>query len=188
MTIPETVSEKPRRGRPRSHARRRLDTLGPSIDTAGKTARTQLAWVYGQATTGYVDALLEPDDQRVFLGRRTRGDRLAAFSGYPRGYTGFAVEFGRWAEGLDAGTICQSLADCAACLRDGRTTFAHLAACYRKARLGGKAGTPLALARHLTRALDAYLRRFPATTEAEIRAAVGFFAYVQTRGEQEQTS
>jgi len=181
MAISETVSEKPKRGRPRSRARVFLDLLGaPPLDALGMSDRTQVSRVYQDATTQYVENLLEADDRRLFLG----GTQWHVTSRPPRGYATFAVEFGRWAEGADAGTICQQLVDVVQCVREGRATFTQIAAHFRQDRLGKRAGKPISLARHITRALREYLARFPETTPQDVRAAVGWLAHI-TRDEQE---
>lgn len=182
MSIPETVSEKPRRGRPRSHARNVLEQeLGTVI--GGGTLRTRLAGVYWFRTVALVDQLLGDDDQRVLLGGASRDLRSGVAAPSRRAH-GFAVEFGRWVaylgldDELDGDEIREHLVEVARLVREKQVTFSQAAAHYRKNRLGERAGTAFALAKHLARSLDAYLRKFPATPGREVEQAIERLAAV----------
>jgi hypothetical protein len=177
VSISETVSKKPRRGRPRSFARVFLDDLGPTLDARGKTLRTHLSHVYKAATYGNVDRLLNPDDQRVFLGGSSQEILESRAGPTPRGFHTFAVEFGRWSVQVDEDTIREHLVDVAAHIRTGQVTFTRAAAHYRRNRVGKRAGNEKALARHLARALDEYLLRFPMTTAEVIERAIVRLTY-----------
>jgi len=172
VRVSESVSEKPRRGRPRSRARVFLDEIGQLLDCQGKTDRTHISHVYSAATYGYVDKLLPPDDQRVFLGGSWEEIQTGTAGPKPRGFHTFAVEFGRWSVQVNDETIRDHLLDVAGHLRAGRVTFTRAAAHYRRNRIGKRAGTAKQLAKHLARALDEYLLRFPTTPPEVVDEAI----------------
>jgi hypothetical protein len=174
MSISETVSEKPRRGRPRSRQRKFLDDEGRGAVGTDTTLRTQLSHVYQFATIGNVDNLLDDDDQRTLLGGTPKEILTGTGRGTPRGFTTFAVEFGRWSEYFDLAddTIRGHLHDVAERIRSREITFSDAAFHYQALRIGARAGSPRSLALHLARALDAFLRRYPATPPEAIRQAL----------------
>lgn len=174
MSNTETVSEKRRRGRPRSHNRLFLDGLPGSLRSDRGTLRTKLAKVNEYMVVGLVDKLLEEADQRVFLGGSPAELMAGTSKGSPRGWSTFAVEFGRWVDASETTDeqAAEHLREVAQAVRNGQLTFGDCAAHYRKCRLGAKAGNARALTMHLARALDSYLKRFPETTSEMIETAV----------------
>ena len=169
MRVSESVSEKPRRGRPRSVARELAETDLVFVVGNGCT-RTRVDKAYAYRTIGYV-CDLDDDDQRQFLGG-TADEVRSGKASPPRGYGRFAVEFGRWSEQADDETIRDHLLDVAGHLRAGRVTFTRAAAHYRRNRIGKRAGTAKQLGKHLARALDEYLLRFPTTTPEAVEEAI----------------
>ena len=174
VNISKTDSKKPRRGRPRSHARRFLDAECRGAIGHNTTLRTQLAHVYQYATIGHVDDLLDSESQRTLLGGSSAELIAGTAKNTPRGFCSFAVEFGRWAELVEPGEdkLREHLLEVVEHVRAGSLTLGQAAAHYRANRLGRRAGTVRALTLHLARSLDAYLRRFPGTSADTITAAI----------------
>jgi hypothetical protein len=190
VSISETTSENRRRGRPRSYNREYLDGLPGSLKPTGGTVRTQLAKVNEYHVIGLIDELLEPDDQRVFLGGSPSELMAGKANCTPRGFCSFAIEFGRWADAssADLETLREHLLEVATAVRSGRIKFGDAAAHYRKNRLGSRAGNARSLGRHLARALDDYLRRFPDTKSETIKAALGHLVDANARVMQESAT
>jgi hypothetical protein len=178
VSISETDSKKPRRGRPRSFARKFLDAEGRGAVGTNATLRTQLAHVYQCATIGHIDDLLDEAAQKTLLGGSAREIIAGTAGGPPRGFCSFAVEFGRWAEIVDPPSqkLREHLLEVVEQVHGGSLTLGQAAAHYRKNRLGPRAGNLRALALHLARALDAYVRKFPATSPETIAGAVAVLA------------
>jgi hypothetical protein len=152
--------------------------------------RSQLAKVNEYNVTGLVDDLLSPDDQRVLWGASSAEMMAGSGGGYRRGYSTFAIEFGRWVDAAEPTpeAIREHLQEVASGIRAGRISFGDAAAHYRKNRLGAKAGGARPLAKHLARALDSYLSRFPATDKQTIRDAVQILATIADRRAEGESS
>lgn len=170
--IPETVSEKPRRGRPRSIIREVADDLNKFARTAG-CERTKMSEGYRYRPT--VRAYDLPDDeQRILLGT-TKSEALSG-KGPPKfrpGWETTAEEIGRFLVSIDADddTAADYLRVAVNARRDGvswRTIRSH----FRILRLGERRGNAIALWVELSRTIDAYLARFPATTKQMVVGAV----------------
>jgi hypothetical protein len=169
--VSESGSEKRRRGRPRSSPRDLADQILPGSGCD----RTR-------ANTGYrlwalytVHDVLTNEEQRILLGATLEEVRLGRAC-MPRGWDSAAVEIGRLivctlAEGCEDDTARGYLLIAVNARRDGipwRAIRSH----YRSLRLGERCGNTLSLLSELTRTIDGYRSRFPATTDRMIVGAV----------------
>jgi len=170
--ISETVSEKPRRGRPLSVVREVADDLNRIARIAGcQRTRMNEAYRY-RATVRAYD--LPDDEQRILLGTT----KAEAWSGkgpakFRPGWETTAEEIGRFLVSIDADddTAAEYLRVAVQARRDGlgwRAIRSH----FRSLRLGERRGNAIALWIELSRTIDAYLARFPATTKQMVAGAV----------------
>jgi len=168
----ETVSEKPRRGRPRSIMRDVSDDLNRIARSSG-CQRTKMNEAYRQRATGR--AFDMPDDeQRILLG--TTQAEILAGKGPPKfrpGWETAADEIGRLlvSIGADDDTAADYLRVAVQARRDG-ISWRGIRSHFRSLRLGERRGNAIALWVELSRAIDAYLARFPATTKQMVVGAV----------------
>lgn len=170
--ISETVSEKPRRGRPRSIVREVADRYDRTLGVPG-CQRTKVNEAYRLRATGRAFDL--PDDEQRILFGSTKAE---IWSGkgpgkFPPGWQTAAEEIGRFLVSIDADddTAAEYLRVVVQARRDGigwRKIRSH----FRSLRLGERCGKVQPLVLELARAVDAYRSRFPATpTETLIAAA-----------------
>jgi len=161
----ESVSEKRRRGRPRSWIRQfadRLDQQGLLPNCGCERSRTNEA--YRAAAMGPALRTLTAGERAVLLGADDEQRRSGA--PLPRGWSSAALEIGRLFEQIDADDDAARgyLLVAVNARRDGiswRTIRSH----FRILRLGERQGNAVALSIELSRTIDAYLARFPATTK-----------------------
>jgi hypothetical protein len=159
---------KPKRGRPKSKARSYAEALEkvvglpPSCESDRSKTDVAFRQMFFNA---YHDASAEI---QIRLMGFLPADILAGSAKLPRGYPTAATEIGRWIEGApeaeraEAETVALQIVanarDTGASWRDIRTHF-------RKMRLGEREGNALSLFRHLARAYDEYVAKFPNTTQ-----------------------
>jgi hypothetical protein len=170
--ISESVSEKPRRGRPRSVAREVADRHHRMFGGSG-CQRTQTNEAYRLRATGRVFDLPD-DEQRVVFGF-TQAEIMAGKGPgkFPPGWQTAAEEIGRFlvSIGADDDTAADYLRVVVQARRDG-IGWRRIRSHFRSLRLGERQGNAIALWIELSRAIDAYLARFPATTKQMIVGAV----------------
>jgi len=169
--IPETVSEKPRRGRPRSIIREVADRLN-RISRIDGCQRTKMNEAYRQRATGRAFDLPD-DEQRILLGT-TQAEVMAGKGPgkFPPGWQTAAEEIGRFLVLIDADddTAADYLRVAVQARRDGigwRAIRSH----FRSLRLGERCGEVQPLTLELARTVDAYRSRFPATPPEILIAA-----------------
>lgn len=169
--ISETVSEKPRRGRPRSIVREVADRYDRMLGVSG-CQRTKVNEAYRlRATARAFD--LSDDDQRVLFG----ATKAEIWSGkgpgkFPPGWQTTAEEIGRFLVSIDAdkAAAADALGAVVQARRDGlgwRAIRSH----FRSLRLGERCGSIRPLVLELARTVDAYRSRFPATPPEVLVAA-----------------
>jgi hypothetical protein len=167
----ESVSEKRRRGRPRTSPRELADEIlpGPGCDRTRANQGYRLWALYS------VHDLLTDAEQRDVFGAALHDVRLGR-AAMPRGWDSAAVEIGRllvWsrAEGADDDTARGYLQVAVNARRDG-VSWRAIRSHFRILRLGERQGNAVALSIELSRTIDAYLARFPATTKQMLVGAV----------------
>jgi hypothetical protein len=170
--ISESGSEKPRRGRPRSVVREVSDRHDRLLGVSG-CQRTKMNEAYRLRATGRVFDL--PDDEQRLLFGCTKSEIMAGKGPgkFPPGWQTAAEEIGRFlvSIGADDDTAAEYLRVVVQARRDGipwRAVRSH----FRSLRLGERQGNAIALWIELSRTIDAYLARFPATTKQMIVGAV----------------
>jgi len=168
----ESVSEKRRRGRPRSIARETADDIDRAVGLSG-CQRTKVNEAYRLRATGLVFDLPD-DEQRDVLGFT----KAEAWSGkgpgkFPPGWKTVAEEIGRFLVSIEADddTSAEYLRVVVQARRDG-IGWRRIRSHFRSLRLGDRRGNAIALWIELSRAIDAYLARFPATTKQMLVGAV----------------
>jgi hypothetical protein len=170
--ISETVSQKPRRGRPRSVVREVADRHHRMFGSSG-CQRTQTNEAYRLRATGRVFDLPD-DEQRVLFG----STKAEIWSGkgpgkFPPGWQTAAEEIGRFLVSIEADD--DTAADylrVAVNARRNRVPWRAIRSHFRSLRLGERQGNAVALWIELSRTIDAYIARFPATTKQMIVGAV----------------
>ena len=168
--ISENLSEngKRKRGRPRSHHRTEAEKLPASLRPEG-CLRTTIDAVFSGVALQIILAAGE-ETQRTVWG--CIGDDIMAGRGkFPKGWKAAAVAIGRYAEtddALAADMVARIVADAR---RDG-ISFGQIATHFRRLRIGEREGNAHSLAAALARTVDEYRRRFPKTTEQQVRAAL----------------
>jgi hypothetical protein len=167
----ESVSEKRRRGRPRSWIRQfadRLDQQGLLSNSGCDRSRTNEA--YRAAALGPALRLLSAGERAVLLGVDDEQRRSGAT--LPRGWSSAALEIGRLLERSDADddTTRGYLLVAVNARRDG-VSWRAIRSHFRILRLGERQGNALSLLSELARTIDAYRSRFPATTDQMIAGA-----------------
>ena len=170
--IPETVSEKPRRGRPRSIVREVADRYDRMLGVPG-CQRTKVNEAYRLRATGRAYDL--PDnEQRILLGT-TKADAMSGKGPgkFPPGWQTAAEEIGRFLVSIaaDDDTAADYLRVAVQARRDG-ISWRGIRSHFRSLRLGERRGNAIALWIELSRTIDAYLARFPATTKQMVVGAV----------------
>lgn len=180
--ISETVSEKPRRGRPRSVVREVADRYDRMLGVPG-CQRTKLNEAYRLRATGRAFDL--PDEEQRILFGSTKAE---IWSGkgpgkFPPGWQTAAEEIGRFLVSIDAedDTAAEYLRIVVQARRDG-IGWRRIRSHFRSLRLGERRGNALSLLSELARTVDAYRSRFPATTDQMIAGAVrSLFGIVSER-------
>lgn len=170
--ISETVSQKPRRGRPRSVVREVADRHHRMFGGSG-CQRTQTNEAYRLRATGRAFDLPD-DEQRVLFG----STKAEIWSGkgpgkFPPGWQTAAEEIGRFLVSIEADD--DTAADylrVAVNARRNRVSWRAIRSHFRSLRLGERRGNAVALWIELSRTIDAYIARFPATTKQMIVGAV----------------
>lgn len=169
--ISETVSEKPRRGRPRSIMREVSEDLN-RISRIPGCQRTKMNEAYRQRATGRAFDLPD-DEQRILLGTT----KAEAWSGkgpakFRPGWETTAEEIGRFLVSIDADddTAAEYLRVAVDARRDG-VSWRAIRSHFRSLRLGERCGDVQPLVLELARAVDAYRSRFPATPAETLIAA-----------------
>jgi hypothetical protein len=166
-TISENLSGKPKRGRPRSehrHEREVFDSMGLTADGC---ERTKMDWSYLMVCLGAITKS-DPDTQRLILGCTTSD--LRSGKPFPRGFRSAAVSAGRFisAVGADGGDVVRVLAEA----RRKGVLWRDIAVHYRKLRLGEREGNVWTLTKAFGRTVDEYRKRFPKTTDQQVRDAL----------------
>lgn len=170
--ITETVSEKPRRGRPRSIIREVADRYDQALGISG-CQRTKVNEAYRLRATGRAFDLPD-DEQRVLFG--VTKDEIWSGKGlgkFPPGWQTAAEEIGRFLVSIaaDDDTAADYLRVAVNARRDG-VSWRAIRSHFRSLRLGERRGNAIALWIELSRTIDAYLARFPATTKQMVVGAV----------------
>lgn len=170
-SISETVSDKPRRGRPRSFIREVADNYDRMLGVSG-CQRTKVNEAYRLRATGRAFDLPD-DDQRVLFG----STKAEIWSGkgpgkFPPGWQTAAEEIGRFLVSIDADddTAADYLRIVVQARREG-LGWRRIRSHFRALRLGERCGAVQPLALELARAVDAYRSRFPATPPEILVAA-----------------
>jgi hypothetical protein len=170
-TNSETVSEKPRRGRPRSIVREVADGMDRMLGVAG-CQRTKVNEAYRLRATGRAFDL--PDDEQRILFGSTKNE---IWSGkgpgkFPPGWQTAAEEIGRYlvSVGADDDTAAEYLRVVVQARRDG-IGWRRIRSHFRSLRLGERRGDVRPLLLELARTVDAYRSRFPATPDEIVVAA-----------------
>jgi len=168
-SISEPVSEKRRRGRPRSYAsivaeEMRKHSLIP--ESCG-SERSRINVAYRMTCLRQVKLLLSADEQQTLLGFTWEGLRTGKES-FPRGWDSAANEIGRFL--AEDETDRDYLLVAVNARRDG-VSWRAIRSHFRTLRLGERCGNSLSLLIELTRAVDDYRSRFPATTHQMITGA-----------------
>jgi hypothetical protein len=169
--ISETVSEKPRRGRPRSVVREVADGMDRMLRISG-CQRTKVNEAYRLRATGRAFDLPD-DEQRVLFG----STKAEIWSGkgpgtFPPGWQTTAEEIGRFlvSVGADDDTAAEYLRVVVQARRDG-IGWRRIRSHFRSLRLGERRGDVRPLLLELARTVDAYRSRFPATPDETVLAA-----------------
>lgn len=169
--ISETVSEKPRRGRPRSVVREAADRYDRMLGVPG-CQRTKVNEAYRLRATGRAFDL--PDEEQRILFGSTKAE---IWSGkgpgkFPPGWQTTAEEIGRFLVSIDADndTAAEYLRIVVQARRDG-IGWRRIRSHFRSLRLGEKCGDVRPLVLELARTVDAYRSRFPATPAETLIAA-----------------
>lgn len=169
--IPETVSEKPRRGRPRSIIREVADRYDRALGISG-CQRTKVNEAYRLRATGRAYDLPD-DEQRILLGT-TKADVMSGKGPgkFPPGWQTAAEEVGRFLVSIDADddTAADYLRVAVQARRDG-ISWRAIRSHFRSLRLGERRGEVQPLTLELARTVDAYRSRFPATPPETLIAA-----------------
>lgn len=171
MTIPETVSEKPRRGRPRSWRRVWADDsrMGGVVPDSCRCTRSRVNWTLLVTVVGIAQRQLD-DDERLVLWGATEDD-LRRGAPWPRGWQLAAYEIGRLVDGYDDKDAAEFLRVAVDARRRG-LSWRDIRAHFREQRLGRREGSAVSLLLILSRAVDEYRSQYPATTRRQIVAAV----------------
>lgn len=159
---------KPKRGRPKSFTRyyaEALDKTQRMPESCGSN-RSKIDTTFRQMFfNAYHDASVEI---QIRVMEFSTADILAGSGKLPRGYPTAATEIGRWIEGApesekaEAATVAlQIVADA----RDKGISWRDIRTHFRKMRLGEREGNALSLFRHLARAYDEYIAKFPDTAQ-----------------------
>jgi hypothetical protein len=169
--ISETVSEKPRRGRPRSVVREVADGMDRMLGVSG-CQRTKVNEAYRLRATGRAFDLTD-DEQRILFG----STKAEIWSGkgpgkFPPGWQTAAEEIGRFlvSVGADDDTAADYLRVVVQARRDG-IGWRRIRSHFRSLRLGERRGDVRPLLLELARTVDAYRSRFPATPDEIVVAA-----------------
>lgn len=170
--IPESGSEKRRRGRPRSIVREAADRHDRMFGGGG-CQRTKVNEAYRLRATGRAFDLPD-EEQRILFGFTKTEIWSGKGSGkFPPGWQTAAEEIGRFLVSIEADddTAAEYLRAAVQARRDG-IGWRRIRSHFRSLRLGERKGNAIALWIELSRAIDAYLARFPATTNQMIVGAV----------------
>jgi hypothetical protein len=167
MSISETVSKKPRRGRPRALVR---EILKNGMGVQG-CDRTRVNWAYRVVAVGLFTDLPD-DEQRAVWG--CTGAAIANGSGkFPPGWDTAAEEIGRLvAHESPDDEQEQAYARTVVTARQAGRSWSDIRGHFRALRIGSRAGSAGALLSELCRVVDEYRARFPATDPAECVSAV----------------
>lgn len=170
--ILESGSEKPRRGRPRSWRRNLAEDLrrrGLSPEDC-RCERSRMNNAYRLTATGPALRLLTAEEHTILFG--ATDDDLRRSGTFPRGWDSAALELGRLLHGIDADddTARRFLLIAVDARRDG-ISWRDIRSHFRKLRLGERCGNAVSLLLELSRTVDAYRSRFPATTDQMIAGA-----------------
>lgn len=189
MNISESVSEKPRRGRPRSWRSVWADDArmrGLTPDSC-RSSRSRLNWTLLVSVVGIARQHLD-DDERLVLWGATE-DELRRGAPWPKGWQLAAYEIGRLVdEHADDHTAGARFLGAAVDARRRGVSWRDIRAHFREQRLGKRSGDSVSLLLTLARAVDEYRSQYPATTRRQIVAAVeGLLASVRD-DEQEAAS
>ncbi len=179
--ISENISEKRKRGRPRTHQRTFIEALPESLQPNAKTMRSKMDHAFSMAALTAVTTA-DADTQRAVWGC-TEEEIRAGTGHFPKGWQGAAVEAGRFLEatGADAdetASVARTMADA----RKRGLSFRDIAVHYRRLRLGKREGNALSLTTAIARTIDDYRRRFPLTTQEQTSEALrSVLAFVENQ-------
>ncbi len=174
----ESVSEKRRRGRPRSRVRLFADDLERhGMLTACGCERSRTNEAYRAAAMGPALRLLTAEEQSVLLGMDS--ETYMAGRLLPRGWSSAALEIGRLLEAIDADDeTARGYLLVAVNARRNGISWRVIRSHFRSLRLGERCGNARSLMAELAKTLDRYCSRFPATTDETIGNAVRILSRV----------
>ena len=184
MTISETDSQKPRRGRPRSWRWEWANDRRSLCPEELKCARSRLNWTLCVTACGLAKTTLTPDEQTILFG--VPWEQIGSHNGgaFPRGWPSVAYELGRLVD-MDKEYAVECLRGLVDARRRG-VSWGGCRAVLRTMRLGRRDGSSVSLLIALSRTVDAYRRQFPATTDRQIVASCeSLLDTVRTGSEQE---
>ena len=179
----ETVSEKPRRGRPRSWQRKYAEHLERSnlLPSGCGCERSRMNVAFRYAAYRPAMKLLSAGERADLF--EATDEELRRVGTFPRGWDSAALEIGRLLSAIDADdeTARGYLLVAVNARRDG-VSWRAIRSHFRSLRLGERCGNALSLLSELARTIDAYRSRFPATTDQMIAGAVrSLFGVVSER-------
>jgi hypothetical protein len=126
---------------------------------------------YRLSATGPALRLLTAEERTVLFG--ATDDELRRGGTFPRGWDSAALEIGRLLSAIDAddGTARNYIMVAVHARRDG-LSWRSIRSHFRSLRLGERCGNAVSLLLELSRTVDDYRSRFPATTDQMIAGAV----------------
>lgn len=169
----ESGSEKRGRGRPRSWRRHFADDLRRRglLPADCRCERSQMNNAYRLAATGPALRLLTAEERTILFD--ATDDEMQRSGMFPRGWDSTALELGRLLHGIDADAdAARGYLLIAVNARRNGVSWQTIRSHFRSLRLGDRQGNALSLLSELSRTIDGYRSRFPATTDQMITGAV----------------
>lgn len=165
-TVSENISQKvpPKRGRPRGFQR----TFMEHAPREGACIRTQINEGFRAAFLAALSCA--GTEMQCTIWGCTDAEIMTKAGRFPKGFLTVAESAGRYIEatGADDQAVVRIVADA----RKQGISFGDIAAHFRRLRLGEKVGNVRSLTIALARTLDEYRKRFPKTTDAQVREAL----------------
>jgi hypothetical protein len=165
----ETVSEntpKSKRGRPKSDLRLHSEMLASQgIPCDGDSTRSKVNFSLFSKSIALISRA--PSEMQMSILGFNTDEIMAGTKKFPPGFQTAATEIGRFMQtstGHDA--VLERIAE----LINQGNKWSAIRSHFRALRLGARQGNALSLFRHLARAYDEYIQRFPDTTQ---EAAIG---------------